>query len=77
MVRTKIKYQCLNQLNTLAGSNQVSIMWVPGHSGIHGNKRADELAGIGGALAPLGPEPPPPVAASESEEKWHHSKHGT
>ena len=89
VVRTITKYECLNQLNTLAGSNQVSIIWVPGHSGIHGNERADELAGIGGLLETMGPEPSPPIAesafkrytkewaASKSEEKWHYSKHGT
>ena len=53
MVRTITKHECLNQLNTLAGSNQVSIIWVPGHSGIHGNERADELAGIGASEACL------------------------
>ena len=64
MVRTITKYNFLNQLNTLAGSNQVSIIWVPGHLCIHGNERAYELAGIVGVLKTLSPEPPPPIAES-------------
>ena len=54
-VRTITKHECLNQLNTVAGSNQVSTIWVPGHSGIHGNERPDELAGIEGRLENRGP----------------------
>ena len=53
------------------------------------DKSENELAGIGGLLKSLGPEPSPPIAesvfkwytkewaASKSEEKWHYSKHGT
>ena len=42
VVRTITKHELLNQLYTLAGSNQVSIIWVPEHSGFHGNEGADE-----------------------------------
>ena len=49
------KYEFLNKLNTLAGSNQVSIVWVPGYLSIHGDVRADELSGIRGVLKTRGP----------------------
>ena len=49
------KYEFLIKLNTLAGSNQVSIVWVPGHLSIHGDVRADELSGIRGVLKTRGP----------------------
>ena len=55
VVRTITKYEFLNKLNTLAGSNQVSIVWVPGHLSIHGDVRADELSGIRGVLKTRGP----------------------
>ena len=58
----KICLTCLNQLNTLAGSNQVSIIWVMGDSSIHQNKRADEIAGNGGVLEIRGLEPPAHIA---------------
>ena len=42
----------------------MSIIWVPGHLCIHGNERADVLAGIIGVLKTLSPERPPPIADS-------------
>lgn len=44
-------------LETLSGNNHVSLVWVPGHSDIPGNERADELARIGSATSFVGPEP--------------------
>ena len=85
-VKSKTKLECINSLNDLAAKNQVTLVWVPGHTGIHGNERADELANIAGALDTMGPEPSPPISestikqgtkswASETfEEKWHASK---
>ena len=34
-VRTKTKLSCINQINSVAQSNQLALIWVPGHSGIH------------------------------------------
>ena len=35
---------CKEKLNKLGTRNMVEIMWVPGHSGVAGNERVDELA---------------------------------
>ena len=63
-VKSKTKLECINSLNDLAVKNQVTLVWVPGHTGIHGNERADELANIAGALDTMGPEPSPLIFMS-------------
>ena len=37
-------YEVAKTLNKLAEENEVQILWVPSHSGYHGNERADTLA---------------------------------
>ena len=44
-------------LETLSESNTVSLVWVPGHSNILGNEKADELARKGSTTDFIGPEP--------------------
>jgi hypothetical protein len=45
----------LDALSALASHNEVTLMWVPGHCGILGNEKADELARQGAAKPLLGP----------------------
>ena len=52
---TVLKY--IKNLNVLGKDNDVTIAWTPGHTGIHGNEKADILAKSGSALNCSGPEP--------------------
>ncbi|XP_055531485.1 uncharacterized protein LOC129722215 [Wyeomyia smithii] len=44
-------------LQQLATRHKVNLHWVPGHCGIEGNEKADELARAGSATTLIGPEP--------------------
>ena len=48
---------CITNLNQLGKQNQVSIAWIPGHAGVHGNEVADYLAKSGSKSKIHGPEP--------------------
>ena len=48
---------CIRSLNHLGKQNHVSIDWIPGHAGVHGNKVADYLAKSGSKSDMHGPEP--------------------
>ena len=48
---------CIRNLNQLGKQNHVSIAWIPGHAGVHGNEVADYLAKSGSKSKVHGPEP--------------------
>lgn len=48
--KSKLAIECRSALNKLATKHRVNITWVPGHSDIPGNCRADELARAGTLL---------------------------
>ena len=48
---------CIRNLNQLGKQNHVSIAWIPGHGGVHGNKVADYLAKSRPKSEIHGPEP--------------------
>jgi ribonuclease HI len=45
------------ECSELAGLNEVTLLWVPGHCGIHGNEEADKLVRQASAMLLTGPEP--------------------
>jgi ribonuclease HI len=49
--------QCQRALNDISVQHAVGLFWVPGHAGVRGNERVDELARSGPALNFFGPEP--------------------
>lgn len=66
-------------INMLAYENALSVVWVPGHSGIEGNELADELARKGSEMALNGPEPflPIPMCITKREFAQQLSKNCT
>jgi len=63
-VTSKLTRECIKELNELATNRTVWLTWVPlpGHSGIPGNERADELARQASSQSLVGPEPVLPVS---------------
>ena len=48
---------CIRNLNQLGKQNHVSIAWIPGHAGVHGNEVADYVAKSGSKSKLHDPEP--------------------
>ncbi|KAJ8912793.1 hypothetical protein NQ315_002550 [Exocentrus adspersus] len=55
--RSILVQECGDALESLAGQREVELVWVPGHMGIPGNERADQLARLGSGQPCQGPEP--------------------
>lgn len=56
--------ECIRAITKLATVSRVTLKWVPGHCGVPGNERADELAAEGADKAYYGPEPLIPVPSN-------------
>jgi ribonuclease HI len=56
-ISSGVVLQCYRALETLSRNNNVTLTWVPGHSGILGNEKADKLARKGSSSKFVGPEP--------------------
>ncbi len=54
--------ECIEKLTALSEVNQVTIISVPGHSGIRQNEIADRLAKMGAMNKPIGPNPLLPLS---------------
>lgn len=50
-------WSCREKLNDLGTHNSVTLVWIPGHTGLEGNERADALAKAGAEAQFTGPEP--------------------
>ncbi|KAJ8910772.1 hypothetical protein NQ315_008893 [Exocentrus adspersus] len=55
--RSILVQECGDALESLAGQREVELVWVPGHMGVPGNERADQLARLGSGQPCQGPEP--------------------
>ena len=62
MLKQRLIENCIDNLNKLSENNQVSLMWVPGHSDIEGNEEADMLAKTGAHTTCEMPEPAVPIS---------------
>ncbi|MBZ5796184.1 RNAse HI domain-containing protein, partial [Burkholderia contaminans] len=56
-VTSRLVWECQRELTRLADHNKVTLTWVPGHTGIEGNEKADELARQGSSTPFTGAEP--------------------
>ena len=71
LVRSREVLQCRELLGELARANSVSLLWVPGHSGVIGNEKADRLANRGaGAMATRCSAGLPACHLEELLDKW-------
>jgi hypothetical protein len=57
LMQTSTFCSIVKQLQKLAMHNSLTLLWVPGHQGIDGNEKADELARKGSKTHFVGPEP--------------------
>jgi len=71
---SRLTWECKQALEELTRENEVILTWVPGHSGIYGNEKADQLARAGR----IGPEPAlgiPFCLGRKRLRDWLRNKH--
>jgi ribonuclease HI len=78
IVRSKLVKECQDALSELATRTATSLQWVPGHSGIHGNEVANQLAKSATKAKPIGAEPSlglPQSTIKRIFEEWAAEQH--
>jgi len=63
-ITSRLVWDCIVALQQLSSHKAVKLFWVPGHSGMHGNEQADQLAQAVSSKSYVGPEPVLPVPTS-------------
>ena len=77
-ITSRLVWECHNALCKLGNRNNVHLSWVPGHVGIGGNERADQLARAGAGLPFYGPEPCYGISkatAHRTIDQWAREQH--
>jgi ribonuclease HI len=77
-INSKLVWDCHQSLVRLAEHNRVQLIWVPGHMGIDGNEKADQLARQGSSCPFIRPEPALGISAKIAREVirgWTNTKH--
>ncbi|XP_043480435.1 uncharacterized protein LOC122510089 [Leptopilina heterotoma] len=77
-IESKLVWECRSVLDELGSTNRLSLIWVPGHSGIKGKERVDVLAKTGSETKFIGPEPAVaimPCLVKGAIERWGEKEH--
>ena len=61
-IRSSTVKNCRDGLISLSQDNQVTVSWIPGHSGLAGNELADQQAREGSGSTFIGPQPALPLS---------------
>ena len=75
---SKLTLECRELIQKLADGNHITLVWVPGHSGVIGNENADALAREGSSKNPIASIPAIPLPKSwfkANLNKWCRIAH--
>jgi ribonuclease HI len=67
-INSKLDWNCHQSLRRLTEHNRVQMIWVPGHLGIDGHEKADQLARQDSSRPFIGPEPVLGISAKIARE---------